>query len=46
MNSFIESNSLMKKTLIHKEIYLTDPRKIQEYKLKTVLRYFVQEKDI
>lgn len=41
MKSFISENHLKIKTLEHKEIYLSDPRKTQVDKLKTVLRYRV-----
>lgn len=45
MNMFIEENNLVKTTLIHKEIYLSDFRRVEKEKLKTVLRYFVKYKD-
>ncbi|MGI6768458.1 MAG: GyrI-like domain-containing protein [Bacilli bacterium] len=44
MKDFIENNNLAIKTLVHREIYLSDPRKVEEDKLKTVLRYQVLKK--
>lgn len=41
MKEFIEENNLEIKTLVHREIYLSDFRKVQPEKLKTVLRYRV-----
>jgi len=41
MREFIEENHLRIKTLRHREIYLTDARKVEPEKLKTVLRYRV-----
>jgi len=41
MNDFIANNDLVKASLIHREIYLSDARKVQPDKLKTVLRYMV-----
>ena len=42
MNDFIANNNLVKNSLIHREIYLSDARKTQPDKLKTVLRYMVK----
>ncbi len=42
MKHFIKDNNLELKTLVHKEIYLSDFRKVEQDKLKTVLRYFVK----
>lgn len=42
MQDFIESNNLKLKTKVHKEIYLSDFRKTDANKLKTVLRYSVE----
>lgn len=42
MKQFIKDNNLELKTLVHKEIYLSDFRKVEKDKLKTVLRYFVK----
>lgn len=44
MKEFIENNNLEIKTLVHREIYLSDPRKTDKNKLKTVLRYRVKER--
>ena len=44
MKNFIKTNNLKIKTLIHREIYLSDARKVEKDKLKTVLRYRVEEK--
>ncbi len=42
MKKFIEDNNLEIRTLRHREIYLSDPRKVEPAKLKTVLRYMVK----
>lgn len=44
MKDFIDKNSLEIKTLVHREIYLSDARKVEQSKLKTVLRYRVEKK--
>jgi len=44
MKKFIEENNLEIRTLVHREIYISDARKTDKSKLKTVLRYRVQEK--
>ncbi|MDD4547891.1 MAG: GyrI-like domain-containing protein [Bacilli bacterium] len=44
MKEFIDENNLEIKTLIHREIYLSDARKVSSDKLRTVLRYQVIEK--
>lgn len=41
MKDFINENNLKIKSLAHREIYLSDARKIERDKLKTVLRYMV-----
>lgn len=41
MKKFIEENNLEIKTLRHREIYLSDARRVEPIKLKTVLRYTV-----
>jgi hypothetical protein len=41
MKDFINENNLKIKSLVHREIYLSDARKIERDKLKTVLRYMV-----
>lgn len=43
MKEFIDANGLSIKTLVHREIYLSDVRKVEQDKLKTVLRYTVQK---
>lgn len=42
MNQFLIENGLSRRTLLHREIYLSDARKVDKDKLKTVLRYFVK----
>lgn len=42
MKDFIKENNLQIKTLIHREIYISDARKTEPSKLKTVLRYKVK----
>ncbi|MFJ7932135.1 GyrI-like domain-containing protein [Peribacillus sp. NPDC096448] len=42
MNEFIKNNNLERTSLQHKEIYLSDFRKVEPSKLKTVLRYKVK----
>lgn len=42
MDEFARANSLERTSLIHKEIYLSDIRKVEQSKLKTVLRYKVK----
>lgn len=44
MKEFINNNNLEIRTLVHREIYLSDARKVEPEKLKTVLRYRVKEK--
>lgn len=44
MKKFIEENNLEIATLVHREIYLSDARKVSAEKLKTVLRYRVNKK--
>lgn len=41
MKNFINKNNLKLKSLVHREIYLSDARKTERDKLKTVLRYMV-----
>jgi len=41
MKDFIKENNLEIKSLVHREIYLSDTRKVEKDKLKTVLRYSV-----
>ena len=42
MDNYCNSNNLTRINMKHKEIYLSDPRKTEESKLKTVLRYKVK----
>ncbi|MFD9624225.1 GyrI-like domain-containing protein [Peribacillus muralis] len=42
MNEFINNNNLERISLLHREIYLSDFRKVEPAKLKTVLRYKVK----
>ena len=44
MKKFIEENNLERASMIHREIYLSDFRKVEAEKLKTVLRYKVKSK--
>jgi len=41
MEAFAESQGLKRKSKIHREIYLSDARKTQSDKLKTILRFQV-----
>jgi len=43
MKNYIKENNLTIKTLRHREIYISDARKTEPSKLKTVLRYNVKE---
>ena len=45
MKDYIDANNLQILTLEHREIYLSDPRKVEASKLKTVLRYRVKLKE-
>ncbi|MEK4384606.1 GyrI-like domain-containing protein [Solibacillus sp. FSL W7-1464] len=45
MREFIENNNLHIKTLVHREIYLSDPRKVAGDRLKTLLRYRVEKNE-
>ena len=42
MDKFCEDNGYKRACLKHREIYLSDPRKVEAQKLKTVLRYKIQ----
>ncbi|MEG1410130.1 MAG: GyrI-like domain-containing protein [Terrisporobacter sp.] len=44
MEQFCEDNNLSIKTKAHREIYISDFRRTAKEKLKTVLRYMVEEK--
>lgn len=41
MSSFAQKNSLLRAGTVHREIYLSDARKVQPEKLKTILRFQV-----
>ncbi len=43
MKRYIADNNLVIKTLVHREIYLSDARKVTSDKLKTILRYVVEK---
>ena len=43
MKDFCNENNLNIKTLAHKEVYISDFRKTESSKLKTVLRYSVEQ---
>ena len=45
MQAFIDQHNLQRTSFSHREIYLSDPRKVEPAKLKTVLRVQVQRKD-
>lgn len=44
MKKFIQENDLEITTLVHREIYISDTRRTEKSKLKTVLRYRVHRK--
>ena len=43
MKDYIENNGLEIVSLAHREIYISDARKVEKDKLKTILRYSVRE---
>ena len=45
MEEFCADNKLVRKSKVHREIYLSDPRKVSPDKLKTVLRFEVELKN-
>ncbi|AGF57170.1 hypothetical protein B0P06_004540 [Clostridium saccharoperbutylacetonicum] len=45
MKDYINENNLIIKSLVHREIYLSDARKVEKDKLKTVLRYMVNQNE-
>lgn len=45
MNEFSRNNNLERISLLHREIYLSDFRKVESAKLKTVLRYKVKSNE-
>lgn len=44
MKSYLNTTNYEIKSLVHKEIYIGDPRKSQPDTLKTILRYHIKEK--
>ena len=44
MESFAEQENYKRKTKTHREIYISDPRKVSSDKLKTVLRFSIEKK--
>lgn len=44
MKEYLKSTNYEIKSLVHKEIYLSDPRKTEPSKLNTILRYHIKEK--
>ena len=44
MDEFLEENGFERRSLRHREIYLSDVRRVEPAKLKTVLRYRVRKK--
>ncbi|MGM9923156.1 MAG: GyrI-like domain-containing protein [Bacillus sp. (in: firmicutes)] len=42
MDEYCENHQLRRTSQVHREIYLSDPRRTQPEKLKTVLRYHVE----
>jgi len=42
MNAFAQQNNLSRINAVHREIYLSDARKVQPEKLKTILRFQVK----
>lgn len=45
MQTFISNNGLKRKTSAHREIYLSNAKKVQKDQLKTVLRYMVERNE-
>lgn len=43
MEEFLNENNYKRSVLKHKEIYLSDPRKVSKEKFKTVLRIFIEK---
>jgi hypothetical protein len=43
MEDFAKENNLRRKSKIHREIYLSDPRRSEPEKMKTVLRFLVEK---
>jgi hypothetical protein len=44
MEDFAEQNKLIRKTKTHREIYLSDARKVSPDKLQTILRFSIEKK--
>jgi len=44
MEEFADTNNYKRKTMTHREIYLSDARKVSPDKLKTVLRFNIEKK--
>lgn len=44
LEDYMRNNNLERKSEIHREIYLSDARKVDRNKLKTILRYSVRSK--
>jgi len=42
MKAYINDNGFRLRTMVHREIYISDPRKNEADRLKTVLRYMVE----
>ncbi|MGX7243829.1 GyrI-like domain-containing protein [Enterococcus quebecensis] len=42
MKRYCDERQLVRRTFAHREIYLSDPRKVMPEKMKTVLRYFIE----
>jgi hypothetical protein len=45
MEEFCSENNLIRDSKLHREIYLSDPRKVIPEKLKTALRFKVKQKE-
>jgi len=45
MNAVLQSSGYMKSTLVHREIYLSDARKTEPAKMRTILRYRIKKAD-
>jgi hypothetical protein len=43
MEEFSKSEGIVRRSKMHREIYLSDPRKVAPQKLKTVLRFQAKE---
>ncbi|MCK7479127.1 MAG: GyrI-like domain-containing protein [Candidatus Moduliflexus flocculans] len=45
MNAFLDATGYAKRTLVHREIYLSDARKTEPAKMRTILRYRIHKAD-